>query len=405
MKLLLVHRFIMPDTPGYAHMLYIMGQYFAQQGHEVTIFSAQPSYNDAYEGEKLPTKQVVDGMTIIRTPLLKENKKNAILRSLNFLIFCTSLFCHAVFRRRAYDRMTVTTFPPSIMGMVARMIGLVRKTTYIYHCMDLYPEVAQTSGILKRKWLANLSLWIDKRNCKKAHAVVVLSEDMKRTVISRGIPEDNLHVINNFIIDEYDSDCPPDGIPEAIRNRDEKFRVLFAGNMGRFQSLDTVMDAAKIVHRADPENKDVEFWFVGSGVMVDALKEQAGELLGTSVFFHSYLPIETVMGVIAQSHLGIVSLMPGVIDCAYPSKTMSYLEAGCKLLTLVEPESELAQFVETENIGVVCGQPRAELLAELISQEYQCWKSAGYDRDAIRNIGRARFGQPHILAKWKPLLE
>ena len=62
-------------------MLYIMGRRFAEDGHDVTIFSAQPSYNDAYDGPPLPRKQVVDGMTVIRTPLLKEKKKNAIRRS------------------------------------------------------------------------------------------------------------------------------------------------------------------------------------------------------------------------------------------------------------------------------------------------------------------------------------
>ena len=152
MKLLLVHRYIRPDTPGYAHMLYIMGQHFAKQGHEVTIFSAQPSYNDAYDGPSLPKVQQVDGMTVIRTPLFKETKKNALMRSLNFLRFSMALFCHAVFRRQAYDLMTVTTFPPAIMGFLARMIGCFRKTKYVYHCMDLYPEVAETSGVIKRKF-------------------------------------------------------------------------------------------------------------------------------------------------------------------------------------------------------------------------------------------------------------
>ena len=46
MKLLLIHRYIRPDTPGYAHMLYIMGQRFAKEGHDVTTFSCQPGYNN-----------------------------------------------------------------------------------------------------------------------------------------------------------------------------------------------------------------------------------------------------------------------------------------------------------------------------------------------------------------------
>lgn len=400
MKLLLVHRFIRPDTPGYAHMLYIMGKHFAAQGHHVTIFSAQPSYNDAYRGEKLPTKQVVDGMTIIRTPLLKETKKNSIRRALNFVIFCSSLFCHAVFRGQAYDLMTVSTFPPSAMGLTARTIGCFRRTDYLYHCMDLYPELAEASGILKRKWLAKISAMIDRRNCSRAKAVVILSEDMQRTVMRRGVSKNNLHVINNFIIDQYDVDQQENLTPISLMNPDRKFRVLFAGNIGRFQSLDTVVEAAKAV-----DNPDIEFWFVGSGSNVEQLKEQAGELLGKSVFFHPYLPIDKVMGVIANSHLGVVSLLPGVIDSAYPSKTMSYLEAGCKLLALVEPESELAKFVKSEKIGAVCGNNAPSEMASLITREYEKQKKTGYDRELVQAVGRKYFGQEFILNRWIQLVD
>lgn len=378
-------------------MLYIMGKRFAEEGHDVTIFSAQPSYNDAYDGPPLPKKQTIDGMTVIRTPLLKENKKSSVLRSINFLIFGLSLFCHAVFRGKAYDLMTVTTFPPTVMGFVARAIGLFRKTKYVYHCMDLYPEVALTSGILKKKSLTKLAASVDRRNCKKAIATIVLSTDMLDTIHDRGLPDSNVYVINNFIIDSVNEAIP---VPNAFTKTKDKFRVLFAGNIGRFQSLDTIVAAAELLS----DNQEIEFWFVGSGVVVDSLKEQSKQLLGKTVFFHPYLPIETVMSVIAQAHLGIVSLNRGVINCAYPSKTMSYLEAGCKLLVLVEEDTDLARFVVADKIGVVADEPKPDLVAQAIEAEYQTWKDSEYDRDRIRDVGRENFSQKVILDRWVELL-
>ena len=398
MKLLLVHRYIRPDTPGYAHMLYIMGRKFAAHGHDVTIFSAQPGYNDAYDGPPLPRQEVADGMTIIRIPMLKENKKNPIGRSVNLLIFCAWLFLHAVFRFRAYDLMTVSTFPPTLMAVIARTVGLFRKTEYIYHCMDLYPEIAMASGMLKRSLPLRIAAWIDNRNCRKAKAVVVLSDDMLNSLKKRGLSGDNVHVINNFIIDSVDESA---AIPEAFDNAD-KFRVLFAGNIGRFQSLETIVDAAK----KHEENREIEFWFIGAGVSVDALKERSGSLLGQTIFFHPYMKIEAVMKVINRCHLGVVSLAPTVIRNAYPSKTMTYLEAGCKLLCLVEGDSSLASFVRTEKLGIVCSQPAtAENVAAAISQEYENWKQSGYDRDSIQSVGRSNFGQDVLLNCWIRLIE
>ena len=110
------------------------------------------------------------------------------------------------------------------------------------------------------------------------------------------------------------------------------------------------------------------------------------------------------MSVIAQAHLGIVSLSRGVINCAYPSKTMSYLEAGCKLLVLVEQDTDLARFVESDKIGVVASEPKPEIVARAIEAEYQSWKESNYDRDKIQQVGRANFSQRVILDRWVELL-
>ena len=397
-NLLLVHRYIRPDATGYAHMLYIMGKYFAQHGYDVTIFSAQPGYNEAYLGEKLPTCEVADGMTIIRVPLLRETKRQPVRRAINVVIFCARLLFHAVFRRKAYDLMTVSTFPPAVMGLVARVIGWCRGTRYLYHCMDLYPEVAQASGLLKRQWLANVAAKVDTRNCQKAQSVVLLSDDMVATVRERRVSGNHLSVINNFIIDQLDPDAKA---PESLQNKNNKFRVLFAGNIGRFQGLDVIVEAAELLRH----HKELEFWFVGGGAMVEPLKEQASKLLGQSVFFHPYVPIDQVMSVIATAHLGVVSLTPGVIGCAYPSKTMSYLEGGCKLLAMVEPESQLATMVESESIGVVCADADPKNVAKAIESELERWKSTSYCRDTIQATGRRLFGQQVILEKWTQLLD
>ena len=396
MKLLLVHRYIRPDTPGYAHMLYIIGQHLADCGHDVTIFSAQPGYNDAYDGPKLPRREFVDGMTVIRTPLFPEKKKSSLRRSINFLIFSISLWWHSVIRVRAYDVMTVTTFPPTLMGFVARVIGRFRKTQYVYHCMDLYPEIAEASGLMKRPWFKKLAAGIDRRNCEQARAVIVLSGDMLETVRERGVRIDNVHVINNFIIDEFEPSTAP---PEQLVNCDEKFRVLFAGNIGRFQSLDTIVDAA---HRLS-DHSEIGFLFVGSGVMVEPLKQQSGDLLNRTVRFHDYLPIQEVMPVINQSHLGVVSLTPDVIRFAYPSKTMSYLEAGCKLLCLVEPDCELASLVTKNSLGAVCDASDPAAVACEIEKQYRQWQAGDFDRSDVQRVGRSHFSQKVILKKMAAL--
>lgn len=379
-------------------MLYLMGKHFAEAGHDVTVFSAQPSYNETYDGPRLPQKESIDGMTVIRTPLLKENKNSSLKRALNYLIFSCSLLLHSVLRIKPYDLMTVSTHPPVLMGWLARKIQFLRGTKYIYHIMDLYPEIAMRNGDVKHKRLMDFAAWVDRRNCECAARVVVLSEDMADTVRDRGVVNQNLTVLNNFIIDKVNPDFQ---LPGELQAREGKFRVLFAGDHGRFQSLDTIVEAAeRLAHR-----ENIEFLFVGAGTVVEDLKKQAGSMRGDTVHFHPYMPINEVMSLIQTSHLGIVSLSPGIIQTAYPSKTMSYLEAGCKLLALVDSDSDLADLVQHEEIGAVCSEPTSEAVAEAIENQYTQWKAGEYDRDRIRKVGRDNFGQPVLLDRWLTILE
>lgn len=397
MRILIVHRYYFPDTPAYAVMLPKIAQQFVEAGNRVTVFTTQPCYNGVYLEQPLPGYEVVDGVEIFRTPLLRESKRTPVRRAINVGLFCWSLLVHCLFRFRRYQWLMVATFPPVVMGAMARLIGLLTGSKYIYHCQDLYPETALASGVAKKSWAMQVAASVDKRNCQRADHVVVLSRDMRQTLIDRGVKTDHLRIINNFILDDFDPELVVDPAYQSLNKN--KFRVLFAGNLGRFQSLETIVAAAKLL----ASEFEIEFWFVGAGALVEQLQRQAVDGLERNVFFRPPVPFQQVMAIIAQSHLSVVSLSPGVIGCAYPSKTMSYLAAGCRLLVLVESDSELANFVIEQSVGAVCGEPTATAFAELIKSEFAAWKAKPFDREAIRAVGQRFFGQQVILEKWREL--
>ena len=398
MHILLVHRYFWPDTPAYAVMLNIMAKHLVKSGHKVSVFSTQPCYNGVYLDKALPAYEVVDGVEIYRTPLLRESKKKPIIRAINVGIFCVSLLLHCLLRLRKYNVMTVSSFPPVVMGMMARIICFFSRMKYLYHCQDLYPEVALNSGVMRSKWLAAITARIERRNCQKAHRVVVLSQDMLDTVVKRGVSKDHIRVINNFTIARFDNQIRP---PADLELEKGKFRVLFAGNLGRFQNLSAVMEAAEQMKDQD----EIQFWFVGDGAMKKELEKQAADMRDQTVFFRPFLPMKQVMAVIADSHLSIVSLSPGVIECAYPSKTMTYLEAGCRLLVLVEPSSSLARFVRDNEIGAVCEDYTPASIVAAVTTEFTNWKRGQMDRQAIQQLGEDNFSQQATLSRWDDLLE
>ena len=379
-------------------MLRIMAERFVRDGHEVTVFSTQPGYNDV-SNDKLPRRQFDDGIEEFRVGILKENKKNTLVRAINVALFLAQLVFHCVSRFRRYELITVASFPPTVTAMVVRWLSWLNGCRYLYHCQDLYPEIAEASGIIKRKWLANLAMSIDRRNCQRASALVTLSSDMTDTLKSRGIEGSNMHVINNFVIDKFNPDIR---IDDSLRKTAGTFRILFAGNLGRFQNLGEVMKAA-VNLKHQPK---IQFYFVGAGAMETELKSLAmsSGILDKTVFFRPFQPLDVVMRVIHESDLSIVSLTPGVINCAYPSKTMSYVEAGCRILGLLEPDSELAKLIREKNLGSVSDGLSADHIADAIENEFKIWKSNQVQSEEIRKVGNELFGKEVILNKWSRLL-
>ncbi|MDP8978708.1 MAG: glycosyltransferase family 4 protein, partial [Actinomycetota bacterium] len=360
MNILLVHRHFWPDVPTYPLLLRLLGRHLRAEGHAVTVLSTQPSYNGAYRGPRPPGREWLDGVDVHRLALLPERGRARAARVLNAGLFVLTVTAHILVRGGRYDVVVVSTLPPVAMGAAVRVVTGMRGLGYVYHCLDIHPEAAVQGGLLPDGVRLRALRGIDRRTCDRARAVVVLSEDMRRTLLARGGAADNIHVINNPVAHEADDPRPAEETGEPVPpgpcpDGADPLVVLFAGNLGRFQGLEHVVDAAgTLAHRAD-----IRFVFLGAGRAREDLERRAGALVGRTVIFLDHRPVAEASRLMRRADLGIVSLRPGVIHVAFPSKTMQYLQAGCRVLAVVEPDSELARFVRRERVGrtVAPGDP------------------------------------------------
>ena len=401
MKVLLVHRYYWPDVTGYAQMLHVMARHLAAQGHEVHVYTSPPSYNSVKSARPTPRRELVDGVHIRRAWMLPEIGRHTILRATNALLFAAKTLAHAVLQRRAYEVMTVSTFPPTIMGLVGRATRAIRRTKLIYHCQDLYPELAWATSARPRQHslVQRVLRRIDTSTTSKADAVVVLSRDMVATLRARGVDGPHLHVINNFIIEDFAVRETAGHLPAMAEQR---FTIIYAGNIGRYQYLDRVLDALALLG----DIEDLKIVFIGDGAHQRALEQRAIAEFDTGrVHFRPYMPIKELMHVLSQASLALVSLNPGAIRAAYPSKTMTNLAAGCRILALVEEDSQLAEQVRSHDLGRVCGLRQAPAIADSIRQELARWRTVGFDRDALRQQAQEMFGREQALSAWTRLIE
>jgi glycosyltransferase involved in cell wall biosynthesis len=368
-----------------------------QDKHTVTVFTGQPNYNDV-SYKKQPAYTNLNGVNIIRVPLLPERKKIKWLRFLNFTIYSMLAMIH-VFKNRNYDLIIVYSYPPFITPGVVRYIKKILKIPYIYHCADIQPESSIAAETLPDNWFQEILIKVETKNCLDANVVVTLSTDMSNILLEKGLRKENISIINNFMPKIYgDGNILPS---QLIERKENDFLILFAGNLGNFQGLDKIIEAAKILK----ENIQIKFIFMGAGLAKDALLQQSSELLGKTVFFIQSQPLNTAFAMMEYSDIGMISLKQDIYKYAYPSKTMVYLAAGCPLIALVESESELAGEIINKNLGYVCPQNDPLKIAEIINRAWKERNDWSDKREEIKKTAEELFGRDAAVDKWSKIIK
>jgi glycosyltransferase involved in cell wall biosynthesis len=398
MRILAIYKYYWPDTTPYARILRSILERWAADGHDARVLTAQPGYNDIRQPLQ-PWRETLGGVQVVRLRIPREVKRSLPRRLASFGVFLARAAWAACTGPRP-DAIIVNVHPPFLMGLTCRLIRALRGVPYVYHCQDLHPESGRAAGQLAGGLRYRLLRWLDAGNCRAARLVVTLSEDMVATLADRGIDRGRIVVINNFILDTGPAPADePSPVATVARSSRDDFVVLFAGNLGRYQALDKVMAAAKLL-RDDP---GVRFLFMGEGAAKADLVRQAGDLVGRTVFFSPFQPLPVAVRAMEEADLALVSLGKGVHAVAYPSKTMMVLAAGCPVLAVIEPESSLARAVTAHGLGLTCGQddPAAIAAAVLRARDQRLeWRRR---RPEIAAWAQAEFGREQTLDRWSEL--
>lgn len=380
-NILLVHRFFYPDTPPYAIILDDMKKTLLENGYMVDVLSSQPSYKsvDMNKKEKIITHQD-DNSTIYRLPVFRTSNQK-INKLVNFFWFPVMVFFFILFSRK-YDVIIVSTNPPVILAFFTALATKLKASKLIYHCMDIYPEIGKLSGDFSNKYIYALLLWMDNFTCSVANKIIVLSEDMKQSFLARedkNISEIKIETINNYDLSDGES------LQADYFDNKKVKRIVFTGNLGRFQNLDKLIFSIKNYSCLN----DFELIFVGEGIELKNLKQMAQGL--ECVKFIPHQSIATARKIISEADMGIVSLQRDIIKYAYPSKTMTYLSEGTPILGLVETGTDLADFIESNNLGKIVSSDNIQNIYEVFKKLSE--RSLHFDRKMIKSTFENNFSK------------
>lgn len=236
-----------------------------------------------------------------------------------------------------------------------------RNVPVVYNMYDIFPD--NTRRVVGRVPYAFFST-LQRMLYKKCDEIVVLTDDMKSTLVNKGVPESKLRSVPNWY-DEYSVKEVPQGANKFIAQYNidtSKFVVQFAGSIGYVFDYHFVVDTAELLR----DCKNVEFHMIGQGARLNEFKHEASARNLDSIHFFPWQPIEEIADVYSACSIGIIPLERDVIRCAYPSKTSLLMACGRPVLYSVEEDSAFSQTIEREKTGWCVPRGDAERAARVI---------------------------------------
>jgi colanic acid biosynthesis glycosyl transferase WcaI len=371
-RILLITQWFDPE-PTFKGLIF--AQELVRQGFSVEVVTGFPNYPGGrlYPGYKIKwiQREFIDGVHVTRLALYPNHDQSAIKRVLNYCSFALSVFFYGVFVAKRADVM-YAYHPPLTVGVAASLIRSLRRTPLVYDIQDMWPDTLRATGMLNNPRLLKLINQVCHWVYCRVDRIVVLSPGFKSLLVERNVPEGKVDIIYNWA-DEKSLTSP---VGELHPNfpRDNQFKIVFAGNIGKAQALDAILDAAKILQN---RKSKVCFVIVGGGVDVSRLKLYAKNLSLDNLVFLPPVPMSEVGTILDAADALIVHLKKDpLFNITIPSKTQAYMAVGKPLIMAVDGDA--ADLVRQSNCGLIAESENsqsianaAESLANMCSSDLQ----------------------------------
>jgi colanic acid biosynthesis glycosyl transferase WcaI len=348
-----------------------MGLPFAKElvklGHEVQVLTGFPNYpgGKLYTGYriKLFQREDMEGIPVVRVPLYPSHDKSSIGRIANYLSFAFLAAAIGPWAVKSAD-VAYVYHPPATIYLPAFVIRLIRRIPLVYNIQDLWPDSLSVSGMFNNPFgLRVVNKWCE-FIYRSADKIVVLSPGFKRTLCNRGVSADKIEVIYNPCDDTV---IHPVKLDQQLKNKlglSNHFNVMFAGNMGKVQALDAVLDAASIVQL---KCSNIQFVFVGGGVEVNSLKQKANNMGLRNVRFIPRQPVSEIGAILRLADVLLVHLKDDpLFRITIPGKTQAYMAVGRPILMCVKGDA--ADLVKKAAAGLTCEPENPQSIADALCQ-------------------------------------
>ena len=351
-----------PDRGPSAPIYSTLAEGLEKEGMDVSVIALQPHYDPDSMQHRLEKTVENNGVRVLRENLGFSFRAATGWEKIWALIK-TNLLFYRLYKKAGPSDWIIIHSPVFIYALL--LLFAIKNESILYHVQDLYPDIyCQIRGTSNSSSTSKLILLMERYAIEKAEKIVTISPTMAEELKTRTSKPEKVQIVHNPV------SIPIEETEKSIKNKKfsgKKFNILFAGNMGAAQGLETILQAAIIVEKNNPE---VGFLLVGDGserLKLMKLVEDNG--LG-NVTFLPYKDPKSLPDLYASADAALVCLAPGMSSLALPSKLYTAMALGCPVLGLFDKGSYSEQLIEGENVGKVVTDYSPETIADTVQWMY-----------------------------------
>jgi colanic acid biosynthesis glycosyl transferase WcaI len=348
-RILLLTPFYAPDLGPSASLYEMLSEELVRLGHEVSVISAVPHYPsgrvpDGFRG-RWARREQRNGVDVTRVWVPSVDRSRLALRLLGFLCYQVLAACAALHRR---CDVVIASSPAFEIALPLFVLAFLRRLPLLYSVHEMYPEVGVALGIFRWRALIRLVDWLERRCCRRAALVRVLSEGYRKMLRAKGLPSEKLAVIWDWVDPDFIRPLPRRNSFSMRWGIEDAFVVMYAGNLGPTQGLETVLEAAELL----AGETSIRFVLVGDGASRADLEKRANAKGLTNVLFAPFQPRALLPEVLASANVSLLTLKKGLGADSVPSKLYSILASSRPVVAAVDEGTDIAKLVNEAGCGL-----------------------------------------------------
>ncbi len=345
MKILFLSAYGFPEQAASSYLGANRSQAFVDAGFKMVTYIPTPTRGVTPEVrkkyKKIKYEERRGGISVIHRFSMFGEGKNPIQRALRYILCAIKHFNRGVFAKdaRSCDVMLISSTPP-IQGAMAAMVKKCRRDhiPFIYVLQDIFPDSLVGTGMThKGSLLWKIGRRIENFTYNNADKIIVISQDFKRNIMAKGVPEEKIEVIYNWVDQNAVVDVPREQnkLFAKYNLNPSKFYITYSGNIGLTQNMDMLL---AVMEELKTEEPDVQLVLLSNVAMLP------------------FQPYEDIGHVFSLGDAGLVISKPGVGENSVPSKTWSIMSASRPVLANFD-ENELKEIVNGTSASSTTGKP------------------------------------------------